>query len=71
MQDLEQAIRERAYQLWAEGGYQDGHDEAHWLTAQREILSASLSAIGRVAVNDAPASKRKNAKGPQKKTRAA
>jgi hypothetical protein len=48
MQDLEQAIRERAYQLWIEGGRQDGKAEAHWLVAQREVLSAALSAFGRV-----------------------
>lgn len=48
MQDLEQSIRERAYQLWIEGGYQDGHAAAHWLTAQREILSTTLGEIGRV-----------------------
>jgi hypothetical protein len=42
MQDLEQTIRERAYQLWTEGGYQEGLAEAHWLEAQREILSEPL-----------------------------
>lgn len=69
MQDLEQTIRERAYQLWAEAGHQDGHAEAHWLAAQRELLSASLSGIGRLAVGDAPA--KPKAKGSQKKRRAA
>ena len=43
MQDLERTIRERAYRLWIEGGYQDGQAHAHWLAAQREILGASLS----------------------------
>jgi hypothetical protein len=42
MQDVEQAIRERAYQLWMESGCEDGSADAHWLAAQREILSASL-----------------------------
>ena len=46
MQKVEQAIRERAYQLWVEGGHQDGHADAHWLAAQREILSASLGDLG-------------------------
>jgi Protein of unknown function (DUF2934) len=45
MQDLEQSIRERAYQLWIEAGCEDGQADAHWLAAQREILSASLGAI--------------------------
>jgi hypothetical protein len=50
MQDLETSIRERAYQIWIDSGRQDGHADAHWLAAQREILSVSLSAIGRTEV---------------------
>lgn len=42
MQDLEQTIRERAYQLWTESGHQEGLAEAHWLEAQREILAAQM-----------------------------
>jgi hypothetical protein len=42
MQDLEQAIRERAYHLWIESGHEDGNADAHWLLAQREILSTSF-----------------------------
>ena len=42
MQDLEQAIRERAYHLWIESGHEDGNADAHWLVAQREILSSSF-----------------------------
>lgn len=49
MSDLEQTIRERAYQIWMESGGQDGHAESHWLEAQREVLSASLSAVARVS----------------------
>jgi hypothetical protein len=30
MQDLEQAIRERAYHLWTADGRQEGNAEAHW-----------------------------------------
>jgi hypothetical protein len=72
MQDLERAIRERAYQLWTEAGYQDGHAEIHWLAAQREILSASLGAIGRVTVIEAPAIAAKpEVKASRKKRRAA
>jgi hypothetical protein len=29
MQDVEQAIRERAYQFWLEGGCQDGSADSH------------------------------------------
>jgi len=34
MQDLEKAIRERAYHLWIESGHEDGNADAHWLVAQ-------------------------------------
>lgn len=71
MQDIEQAIRKRAYQLWTEGGCSDGHAETHWLTAQREVLDASLGELGRVAVNEAPAvSAKPKAKPSRKKQRA-
>jgi Protein of unknown function (DUF2934) len=50
MQDLEQTIRERAYQLWIENGCEHGNADAHWLTAQREVLCSSLSSLGRVTV---------------------
>jgi len=49
MQDLEQAIRERAYHLWIEEGCQDGKAETHWLAAQHEILASSLSRLGNVS----------------------
>jgi Protein of unknown function (DUF2934) len=48
MQDLEQTIRERAYQLWIESGCQHGNADTHWLAAQREVVGASLSWIARV-----------------------
>ena len=47
MQDLEQAIRERAYHLWIADGCRDGNAGGHWLIAQREILSSSLEGFGR------------------------
>ena len=50
MSDPEQTIRERAYQLYVEGGHQDGCADAHWLAAQREVLDASLGEIERVTV---------------------
>ena len=52
MHDVEQSIRERAYQLWTETGCQDGHAETHWLTAQRELLSTSVDKIGSVSVGE-------------------
>ena len=57
MQDLEQAIRERAYHLWIADGCRDGRADAHWLIAQREILASSLERFARVAVSDNAASK--------------
>ena len=57
MQDLEQAIRERAYHLWIADGCRDGNADAHWLIAQREILASSLACFARVTVSDDAASK--------------
>jgi Protein of unknown function (DUF2934) len=70
MQDVERVIRERAYHLWQESGCADGHAEAHWLAAQREVLQASLGELGRIAVGT-PAGKPKKAKAPRAKKRAA
>jgi hypothetical protein len=70
MQDLEQAIREHAYHLWTANGRQEGNAEAHWLTAQREILASSLGTLGNVS--STPRTPRKAAKKtPSKKVRAA
>lgn len=43
MPNLENAIRERAYHLWLADGCRDGAADAYWLTAQREVLNASMS----------------------------
>jgi hypothetical protein len=69
MSDVEQAIRERAYQLWLEGGCKHGQADMHWVTAQREILRASLSEIARVTVSDRPVVKSKNARKEAEKRR--
>ena len=72
MQDLEQAIRERAYQLWSEAGHQEGHAESHWLAAQREILRMSLGELGRVTVSEtSTVAAKPKAKASRKKQRAA
>ena len=52
MQEMEQAIRERAYQLWVESGFEQGNADAHWLAAQREILSTSLGKLGHVTARE-------------------
>ena len=67
MQDMEQAIRERAYHLWVADGCPDGSADQHWLVAQREVLAVSLGDIGRVTVSDAsptgPIAGKKTSKG--------
>jgi hypothetical protein len=68
MQDLEQAIRERAYHLWIESGQEDGNADGHWLVAQREILSASLDEMARVTVGEpGKPAKPKKARAPRKR----
>lgn len=37
--NLDEEIRRRAYELWEQCGYQPGHENEHWLSAEREILS--------------------------------
>ena len=69
MQDIEEIIRERAYHLWLDSGAQDGNSDAHWLAAQREVLSASLGELGHVTPS-VSAAKAKSAR-PKKKKRAA
>jgi hypothetical protein len=72
MQDMEQAIRERAYHLWAADGYRDGNADAYWLAAQREILAASLESVGRVKkAAKKPAEKAKAAPAPRTKRKVA
>jgi|tagenome__1003787_1003787.scaffolds.fasta_scaffold19907779_1 hypothetical protein len=38
--ELEQRIRERAYELWTTSGYSHGQDEEHWCAAEREMIAA-------------------------------
>jgi hypothetical protein len=38
--ELEQRIRERAYELWATSGYSHGRAEEHWCAAEREVVAA-------------------------------
>ena len=35
--NLDDEIRQRAYELWEERGHEAGHQEEHWLTAEREV----------------------------------
>ncbi|MCA9469832.1 MAG: DUF2934 domain-containing protein [Nitrospira sp.] len=40
-QDQEESIRTLAYQLFCESGYQHGHDQEHWLEAERCVFEKS------------------------------
>ncbi len=68
MQDMDQAIRERAYHMWNEAGRPEGNADAFWLSAQRELLAQSLTQIATVktaapkpVAKKAPSRKRKAA----------
>ena len=39
MEHLEEAIRERAYQLWVADGRPEGNPDNYWLNAQRDMLA--------------------------------
>jgi hypothetical protein len=69
MQNMEHAIRERAYAMWDEAGRPMGNSDAFWLSAQREVLAASLSQIARVATPEAKAkpARARKAAAPKKK----
>ena len=64
MNDLEERIRERAYQIWEKEGRVHGRDEQHWHTAKLELTSAlatpSATVIG--ALEDADAAPAKKAR---------
>jgi hypothetical protein len=36
-ESMEEEIRSLAYQLYCEGGYQDGHDLEYWLQAEQQV----------------------------------
>lgn len=37
--NLDDEIRRRAYELWEQRGREAGHENEHWLLAEREILA--------------------------------
>ena len=57
--DLEQKIRERAYQIWEREGRAHGRHEDHWHAAQRELanLAQEVSTITVPATKAATAPK--------------
>jgi DUF2934 family protein len=40
--NLQNRIRERAYEIWDAGGRGNGYAEQHWLAAEREILAQMI-----------------------------
>jgi hypothetical protein len=57
MQNLEEAIRERAYHLWLAAGRPDGNSDAYWLDAQREVLTTAMDCAGTASAAAKPAKK--------------
>ena len=68
MQDVEQAIRERAYHFWLAAGRPNGNAEAYWFAAQREIVGASLGSFAPMIAPEVSDKKpTKNAKAARKR----
>ena len=51
-QDRAASIQTRAYQLWEEGGREDGNHERHWRQAELDIDAAASTATADPAVRD-------------------
>lgn len=62
MQNLDEAIRERAYLLWVADGRGDGNADAYWLAAQRDLLTTSLGVMPAKPAKSQPAPKAKRKK---------
>jgi len=45
MDQLENRIRERAYEIWTSRGCVHGQADQHWLAAEREILTPSTTTL--------------------------
>lgn len=48
VESMEDQIRSLAYQLYCEGGYQDGRDTEHWLQAEQQVLTRGKAHLRRV-----------------------
>ena len=58
-QNLENLIRERAYEIWTSGGCVHGQADQHWLAAEREILTALTASTAALAGKAAPQKNRR------------
>ena len=70
MDNLEDAIRERAYHLWVADGRPEGNADNYWLNAQREMLAQSAGVSDDSVVAARPDKKAKAAR-PRKSKRVA
>ena len=48
VESMEDQIRSLAYQLYCEGGFQDGRDTEHWLQAEQQVLTRGKTHLRRV-----------------------
>ena len=39
IENMEDEVRQRAYELWEESGREDGRAQDHWLQAESEVLA--------------------------------
>ncbi len=58
--ERDRLIREKAYQLWEDGGRRDGAAETHWAEAERSFAAGSEGSadLPPAALSDAPAAKK-------------
>ena len=52
--NLEQRIRERAYDIWNASGRIDGQADEFWFAAERELLAPAAAAPAAAPVKAAP-----------------
>lgn len=45
---IEDEIRSRAYELYCEGGYQNGRDVEYWLEAEQQVMARRKTHLRRV-----------------------
>jgi len=48
-ESMEDEVRSLAYQLYCEGGYQDGRDLEHWMQAEQQVMARRKVHLHRVA----------------------
>jgi hypothetical protein len=65
--DLEQKIRERAYQIWEREGRAHGRDQDHWHAARRELASLAQNTSRDTSAIAVPSTAADGAKKPRKR----